>query len=205
MSAIRLTTLLGDQFNINGDQANLLVLQKRLAWLGFASEVISVASSDQLVASEAHFVLLGHGSLAANKSALSTWPSMAEDFLDATQKLPGLAVGSGASSISAAAGFSLSRLDEPISEFATEALDDLELLGYKFADVTPAVTHMVNEAVVTWLHGPILAKNPRLADALIIRILNAAGKEHPTISSNENTRKIDEILAGVWRLEKPQS
>lgn len=202
---IRLATLLGDQFNINGDQANLLVLQKRLTWLGFASEVISVASSDQLVASEAHFVLLGHGSLAANKSASSTWPSMAEDFLSLTRKLPGLAVGSGASSISAAAGSSLSRLDEPISEFATEALDDLELLGYKFADVTPAITHMVNEAVVTWLHGPILAKNPRLADALIIKILKAAGEEHPTISSNENTRKIDEILAGVWRLEKPQN
>ncbi len=205
MSKIKLITLLGEQFNINGDQGNLLVLQKRLAWLGFESEILSVSSSAELFGATGHFVLLGHGSLAANKSAASSWPSMAEDFITATKTLPGLAVGSGASKVATSAGLHLKQLAEPVSEFATEHLNEFELLGYKFADAQPAVTHQVNNAIVTWMHGPLLAKNPELADAMIRRILTAAGITAPESLSNENTRKIDEILAGVWQLEKPQN
>jgi CobQ-like glutamine amidotransferase family enzyme len=57
-------------------------------------------------------------------------------------------------------------------------------------------------AILTWLHGPVLAKNPALADEVIRQIL---GGTEGTGLENENTRKIDEIVAGVWQLEKPQN
>jgi len=203
MSEIRLVTVFGDRLNLNGDQANLFVLQQRLKWLGFGSEVISVASAKELASAQGHFVLLGHGSRAAWASCDGEWPTLVADVVAACQTTRGLAVGSGASRV--ALELEGEQKDQTISEFAVDELDGELLLGYKFSEIANAQTRRFGFGLMTWLHGPILAKNPALADSFIVDILNAAGLAAPESLSNENTRKIDEILAGVWQLEKPQN
>ena len=205
MTKIKLATVCADRLNILGDQGNIFVLQKRLAWLGFETEVISVSSKEELVASGAHFFLLGRGSQAAWKSVLRQWPTVAADFIAATVKLPGIAVNDGAAAIAKISGLANKPIKEQVSEFAVDILEGRELLGYRFANVTHANTTRVNRAILTWMHGPLLAKNPALADEIILEILTAAKLSVPASLENENTRKIDEILAGVWQLEKPQS
>ena len=201
--SVTLVSILSEKLNLNGDQANLFVLQKRLTWLGFRSKIESVGSAAELAAANADFVLLGHGSLAAWKACEQQWPTLAQDFASATSNVPGLAVGSGATKVSLAIGHKLKQLSQPVSEFAVESIDNLDLLGYKYADVEPAVSQKNGEALLTWLHGPLLAKNPQLADRFIASILKAKGILIDSFE-NENTRRVDELVAGVWQLEKPQ-
>lgn len=203
MTTVILGTVFGDRLNLNGDQANLAVLQKRLAWAGVDSEVVQIASKQELLVSGADYILLGHGSKAAWASCQGSWPTLATDFVAATQTTPGLAIGSGASRVVEARGDTLVSLHAPISLFAVDSLHGRELLGYKFSQVSPCDSMMVGKALVSWLHGPLLAKNPELADQVIREILRSRGEAEPSLLSNDNTRKIDEILAGVWRLEKP--
>jgi CobQ-like glutamine amidotransferase family enzyme len=205
MTSVKLVSIFGDRLNINGDQANLTVLQKRLQWAGVTSQVIKVTSREQLLTSNADFILLGHGSRAAWASCENEWPTLASDFAVATQGTSGLAVGSGATKVSEQVEGELDELKEPLSTFAVDVVDGRELLGYKYSEVTPAASRRVGRALLTWLHGPVLAKNPELADQIIVEIIQSKGQEVPASLANENTRKIDEILASVWQLEKPQS
>ena len=203
MTNVNLTTIFGDRLNINGDQANLQVLQTRLRWAGVESEVTQITSPEQLSNSGADFILLGHGSKAAWASCLEQWPTLALDFIAATGSTLGLAVGSGASRAAETRGDHLTPLVRPVSRFAVDIVDGREILGYKFSEVSPHESKMLGNALLTWLHGPVLAKNPELADQFIRQILAAKGLPMSQSLANENTRKIDKILAGVWKLEKP--
>jgi CobQ-like glutamine amidotransferase family enzyme len=49
--------------------------------------------------------------------------------------------------------------------------------------------------MVTTLHGPVLAKNPKLAD----RILEKLGAK---VSSNTEIETLDSAIPGIWELEE---
>jgi len=210
MTIIKFASIFSDRLNLNGDQANLFVLQQRLKWAGFASEIVNITSAQQLRSTEVDLILLGHGSLAAWASCEAQWPDLAADFISATAATAGLAIGSGATRVAKANGAHIAFLEQPTSEFVTEIFDGQEILGYKFADVAPNSTTKIGNAIVTWLHGPLLAKNPAMADGLIRSIFKArkavANLDHfENASRNENTRRIEELVAGVWQLEKPKN
>ena len=57
---IRLAALYPNHLNLNGDFANLAVLQKRLEWYGVEAEVVYVEKPTDLTKFDV--VLLGHGS-----------------------------------------------------------------------------------------------------------------------------------------------
>jgi len=58
--SIRLAALYPNHLNLNGDLANLLVLQKRLEWYGLEADVVYVEKPTDLTKFDV--VLLGHGS-----------------------------------------------------------------------------------------------------------------------------------------------
>jgi hypothetical protein len=62
--SIKLVSLFPGHLNLNGDQANLKVIQMRLKWFGYQSSVVAVNVGDQIPA-DAHLIFLGHGSMAA--------------------------------------------------------------------------------------------------------------------------------------------
>lgn len=203
MTHLVLATVFADRLNLNADQANLFVLQQRLKWAGHSSSIVSVSSQAELSASKANFLLLGHGSLAAWQACLSDWPNLAQDFLDFAVNHAALAVASGADQVAQAPAKSVQpeKLPRTVSEFCLEGFEGLRVLGYKNTSTKINQTMRIHSAIVTWLHGPLLAKNPALADSIICDLLNLSNEE----LKNENTRKIDEIVAGVWQLESPKN
>ena len=191
MTALVFASIFADSLNLNGDQANLFVLQQRLKWAGHSSTIAPVSSLAELEQSKADFLFLGHGSIAAWKACEAQWPSLAKDFLTFSNSRSALAVSSGADRVLAASGAQPAVLDASVSEFCLDDFDSQKILGYK---------NTSSIANSTLRHGPVLAKNPAVADAILSDLLAIS----PKGLANENTRKIDEIVAGVWHLEMPK-
>ena len=102
MRTLKLVSIFGDRLNLNGDQANLFILQQRLKWAGFDSKIAIVSNQSELDAAEADFLFLGHGSLAAWKSCTTDWPDLATGFSQASTQIVSMAVASGADLVFAA-------------------------------------------------------------------------------------------------------
>ena len=200
MTALVFASIFADSLNLNGDQANLFVLQQRLKWAGHSSTIAPVSSLAELEQSKADFLFLGHGSIAAWKACEAQWPSLAKDFLTFSNSRSALAVSSGADRVLAASGAQPAVLGASVSEFCLDDFDSQKILGYKNTSSIANSTLRVERAILTWLHGPVLAKNPAVADAILSDLLSIS----PKGLANENTRKIDEIVAGVWHLEMPK-
>lgn len=197
---IRLYSLMPDRLNLNGDQANLIILQKRMAWQGIQAEIVPICSPEDMreaLAFASHnpqetFVLIGHGSVAAMRT-LEPWKAEVRAWIDQLINLgcSGLAVGS---------GFELLLDDikrkERVSEFAVAQLrEGVQGLGYVNSDAELPLIEVVGAGFVrTLLHGPVLAKNPHLADWFLKRM-------GVTVKQNDRTKEIDAIVAKVWELE----
>jgi CobQ-like glutamine amidotransferase family enzyme len=159
---IRLAALYPEHLNLNGDHANLLVLQKRLKWRGVESEVVAVTKRDNL--DKFDLLVLGHGSTDA-------WAELTKIDSDlASRVLEFLNSGKPVIAISSGFEFLVEEMNslkvkhiERVSEF--QELDGV--VGYINSEADlPAVTWVKN-SLLTLFHGPVLAKNPALALSLI--------------------------------------
>ena len=61
---LKLVSLFPGHLDLNGDQSNLKVLVKRLAWRGVSAEIVGISKGD-VVPADAALIFLGHGSIAA--------------------------------------------------------------------------------------------------------------------------------------------
>ena len=174
---IELFTLFPDRLNLNGDQANLLVLKKRLEWNAIERRIIAVNSlhdlerlgKDFATRPKGKFLLVGHGSSAA----MASFSTQADEIRNIVFELahagiPGLAVGSGYELLKP----SFTR-GERLSDYANvEAAGDLpRAFGYinTDTDLQPLAKLGAN-FVLTLIHKPVLARTPELADFFIDRI-----------------------------------
>jgi CobQ-like glutamine amidotransferase family enzyme len=164
-------TFLPDRLNLNGDQANIFVLQKRLEWQGIASRIVPVNSLAQLddIDPQTGFLLVGHGS----QAAMRTVEPMSGEFRDkvfelAHVGLAGLAVGSGYELLFPDFARGTRR-----SDYANVPAENglPELFGYVNTDTNlPVVTVVGDSFICTMVHGPVLARTPQLADLLLQRM-----------------------------------
>lgn len=148
--------------NLNGDLGNLLVLQKRLAWRNVESSITELSGSDGLTGFD--FVLLGHGSKAAWSQLLQENPRLLQDVVSYINNGGAvLAVASAADQLQPLLTSVPVRTGEWESRFVRE--DDV--VGY--LNTSSKADYLVwhQNAVLTQLHGPVLAKNPKLADEII--------------------------------------
>ncbi len=180
---IKLGSIYPADLNLNGDQANLLVLQKRLKLRGVSCEVVEV-TIEQL--NEVDLVLVGHGSVAAWKFILQTHPSLMNSLAEQVRAgFPVFAVSSGAIELLKALGERFES-GEHRSEFVTEG----KLVGYLNSSVKAPLIQKINTSWFTMLHGPVLAKNPEFADEICIELgwlkSESLGKE---------TEQLDELAA----------
>lgn len=198
---IRLATLYPDRLNLNGDQGNLLVLEKRIAAYGGSFETVNFEVDDDLAKLDGvRFLLLGHGSMAAWKSLTQEL----ERIAPALQKLVTrgclvLAVASGAEMlfkkpVNLVVGQLNSRKRN--SNFAIGVYEGLEVLGYENSATDLPTLQRKDSVIVTSLHGPMLAKNPTFTDLL----LRELGLEFALAST---IHKFDFAVEPIWNLEKP--
>ena len=196
---IRLATLYADRLNLNGDQGNLRVLEKRLLARNIEFDVVQFKiGDDPQILNDVDFLLIGHGSLAA-------WRSLESDLhrvSDAIQQILVsntlvLAVSSGAEMLYR---HPIKFFEENLekvprrSRFVIAAFEGKQVLGYVNSETSLPDIKRTGSVIVTTLHGPLLAKNPQVADS----ILESFGAE---ISSSAAIEKLDESVAGIWSLE----
>ena len=179
---IRLAALYPNHLNLNGDLANLAVLQKRLEWYGLDAEVVYVEKSTDLTKFDV--VLLGHGSRDA-------WAQL-EDI--DPELIPSVAalVASGSRVMAVSSGYEI--LIEAIegvvvkhSERVSEFKDHDGIVGYINSEAELEPIRWIQNSLFTLFHGPLFAKNPDLADKFLGSLI--AGLE----LKNAHFSKISEL------------
>lgn len=205
MNPIVLGTIAGSRLNLNGDQGNLLALRRYLAAAGFAVEFRSVASTE--AALDCHFLMFGHGSAAAMASLDETLAAI--DWKAVSAGVPGLVVGSAfewlASNQHVNEGISRTERD---SEFQVADLGPLRVLGYRNTDSGLPNLAMNGNLICTMLHGPVLAKNPKLLDRAARAAVAAAGKDWPMPAPAplvQWVETLNRVCGSIWELEAEEA
>ena len=178
----RLAALYPNHLNLNGDFANLAVLQKRLEWYGVEAEVVYVEKSTDLTKFDV--VLLGHGSRDAwaqlEDIDPQLIPSVAALVLSGTKVM---AVSSGYEILIEAIEGLVVKHSERVSEFK----DHDGIVGYVNSEAELEPIRWIQNSLFTLFHGPVFAKNPDLADKFLGSLI--AG----LVPKNEHFSKISEL------------
>ena len=159
---IRLGAISPTHLNLNGDLGNLLVLKKRLEWRKVESCIENLNGSEDL--NDFEFILVGHGSNAA-------WKQLLDSRSDLLGKLVAYVESDGALLAVASAADRLQPLltgvEVTFGDRVSEFLDIDGVVGYKNSGSEGENVSWYKNALLTQLHGPVLAKNPDLADEII--------------------------------------
>lgn len=150
-----------EDLNLNGDQANLLVLAERLSWQGIQVEILPVTTEK---IPDADLIFVGHGSFASWRSISDECPELRKNIvklIEADEKV--LAISSGAIWLADGLGISYQG-----TEHRSEFLSVDGIVGYlnSAVDLKAIVKH--RKSILNMLHGPVLAKNPAFADQICI-------------------------------------
>jgi CobQ-like glutamine amidotransferase family enzyme len=176
---IGLAALYPEHLNLNGDHANLLVLQKRLQWRNIESQIVSVARKENL--DKFDLLVLGHGSADA-------WAELSKLDSDLIPRVLAF-INSGKPVIAVSSGYEflveeMNSLKVKHIERVSEFQDFGGIVGYINSEADlPAVTWVKN-SLLTLFHGPVLAKNPELADQII---------ENANWASNEKGARLENV------------
>ena len=206
---INLYTYAPDRLNLNGDQGNLLIIQRHLEWAGLAFETVELSDRSALkkaakaaARSTKAFLLVGHGSMAAMRSLAEDREELAA-CIDAfkTAGCPVLVVGSSFEALTRHG-----QLAERVSRFQEATVDapsfgsistnsSMDAFGYiNTQSDLPAI--LTNGSIVyTLLHGPVLAKSPDL----LTEILKYLGVESEEGERFERLRGIRQLAIDTAR------
>lgn len=207
---ISLVALFPSHLNLNGDVANIRVLQQRLSWRGVESVVTFVNKGEQIPVG-ADFILIGHGSEAAWEDLAQDLIALKPDLIEAfEQGMPGLAVATGYERLfDLAPKACLALYAEPvlrterISKFALADFGAHQALGYLNSDAKLPLVQKFENLFGTLLHGPVLAKNAWLAEIIIEAIFERRQTPLPEIRAKEKADRVADLVSKVWELEAP--
>jgi CobQ-like glutamine amidotransferase family enzyme len=200
---LKFVSLFPEHLDLNGDQANLRVLIKRLAWQGLSAEIISV-SKGQSIPSDAALIFLGHGSIAA-------WADIESELIQLVPEIKRL-ISNGVAFMAVATGHERA-IDlgifvgkvtkrNRVSKFEVAEIDGVEVLGYLNSATDAPVIQKQNLVLGTQLHGPLFAKNPDFADAYLAQIAGSKGLTLAGPDLNTNASLVAGIVKQVWELER---
>ena len=201
---IRLLELYPEHLNLNGDRANLLVLQRRLEWASITVDRFTHRAGQPLPATRPDVVLLGHGSAAAWRQVYSDLARIVpelESWMAAGTQL--LAVSSGFAALHGLMKSLPTSIErrERISKFEVVETERGDVIGYLNSDLVLDPFMHEGNFIGTLLHGPVLAKTTWLADEMIEKILI----QKPEIVRSANEAKfelVERFAAGASELAK---
>ena len=180
---LKFAALYPKHLDLNGDHGNLLVLQKRLQWRDVEAEIVPVVKVQDLA--EFDFILLGHGTNDAWAEVLKLDPELISRVVDFSRAgKPVMAISSGYEHLIQQLEPAKAQHSEHVSEF--REVDGV--VGYLNTDVVLPEVRMIGQTLLTLLHGPLLAKNPELAD----KIISDAGWCDVSLT-NKQVQAVDEL------------
>jgi CobQ-like glutamine amidotransferase family enzyme len=160
---IRLGAISPTHLNLNGDLGNLLVLKKRLEWRNVESSIEHLNGSEDF--NDFDFILVGHGSNAAWKQLLDSRSDLLEKLVSYVESNGALLAVSSAADILQPL---LTGVEVTVGDRVSEFLDVDGVVGYKNSDSQGENLFWYKKALLTQMHGPVLAKNPKLPDQIIL-------------------------------------
>jgi CobQ-like glutamine amidotransferase family enzyme len=201
--SVKLVALFPSHLDLNGDQANLLVLAKRLQWRGLPAEIVAV-DKGQSIPKDAALIFLGHGSMAA-------WADVEPELNRLLSEIKKL-IADGAAFMAVATGHErairlgllggTANSTNRLSKFEIAELEGQEILGYLNSATDAPVIQKQRLLVGTQLHGPVFAKNPLFADSYLAEIAQARGLEFSVADLSTNASLVAGIVNQVWELER---
>lgn len=166
---VKLAVLYPGHLNLNGDAANFDVLQRRLEWSGFVSEIHRIEKPTRL--ENFDYVLLGHGSPDAWSQLADIDSGLIPDLVKLVEAgVPVMAVSSGYEILFEALNGSTVKHSERVSEFR----DSEGVVGYVNSEAQLPEITWVKKSLLTLFHGPVFAKNPDLADKFLGDVFTGA-------------------------------
>jgi CobQ-like glutamine amidotransferase family enzyme len=187
---LKFAALYPKHLDLNGDHGNLLVLQKRLQWRGIEAEVLPVIKVQDLA--EFDFILLGHGTNDAWSEVLKLDPELLSRVADFSRAgKPVMAISSGYEHLIQKLEPAKLQHSEHVSEF--REVDGV--VGYLNTYVVLPEVRTISQTLLTLLHGPLLAKNPELAD----KIISDAGWCDVGVTNNQ-INSVDELAIASRRI-----
>lgn len=160
---IKLATFMPEYFNNNGDQGNIEVLAKQLEWRGIQH---SVTSTDFV---DSDFLLVGDGSRAVMREF--------EADLDEIMELLQSRLSSGKATLlvgssheyfcSKLPGLPALKTHSRVSEFREVSFGGQKAFGYRNSDKDIDL-FIDNAFISTTLFGPLLAKNQKILDLVLL-------------------------------------
>lgn len=199
---LKLVSLFPEHLDLNGDQANLKVLAKRLAWQGVSAEIVGVTKGE-VIPADAALIFLGHGSIAA-------WADIEEDLLRLLTDIK-KAISAGVAFMAVATGHERAidfgilggstNSRDRVSKFEIAKVEGREVLGYLNSATNAPVIQKQALVLGTQLHGPLFAKNPDLADSYLADIAGSRGLELSGGNLSTNANLVAGIVNQVWELE----
>ncbi|MFM6980675.1 MAG: hypothetical protein ACKOWE_04660 [Micrococcales bacterium] len=194
---IQLVSVFQESLNLNGDQANLAVLADYLERCGVEVKLTNVTSARELSTSKPDFVFFGHGSAAAHAQIDDELLAIAEQLRGTN--IPVLFIGSSVEFAVEKLGLGDHRISrsERESLFSVGELANLKVLGYRNTDSGLPDIWQDGKLVFSMLHGPVLAKNPRLLAWLANEITPAK----PLANQRDWFGKLNEVCQRIWELE----
>lgn len=188
-NSLKFAALYPNHLNLNGDHGNLLVLKKRLLWRGVQVDIVPVIKAQDLA--DFDFVLLGHGSKAAWSEVLQIDPELLKKVGELTR--------AGKSVMAVSSGYEclIEELEGSVAEHAahlSEFRNVGQIVGYVNTDVVLTEFRTIGKTVLTLFHGPVLAKNPDLAD----KIISDAGWCEVSVT-NTQLKSMDELAKASRR------
>lgn len=201
--SIKLVSLFPNHLDLNGDQANLLVLAKRLQWRGVLVEIVAV-DKGQSIPKDAALIFLGHGSMAA-------WADIESELIRLLVEIK-QSISDGAAFMAVASGHErainlgllggTANAKARISKFEIAEHEDQEILGYLNSATDAPVIQKQGLLLGTQLHGPVFAKNPVFADTYLAEIAKAQSVQFAVDALSTNASLVAGIVDQVWELER---
>jgi CobQ-like glutamine amidotransferase family enzyme len=187
---LRLGAISPAHLNLNGDLGNLVVLRKRLELRGVQSEIVSLNGYEDL--QEFDFILVGHGSKSAWEQLLASVPDLFARISDFARH------GGAVMAVASAADLLqplLTGVEVEFGNWVSEFVESEGVVGYLNTTSKAPLVEWFQNSLLTQLHGPVLAKNPDLANEIIAR----NNWVHEVIASEE-LDELDELAKQSRRI-----
>lgn len=159
---IKLGAVSPNHLNLNGDLGNLLVLQKRLEWRNVESSISHLTGFENF--NEFDFILIGHGSSAAWSQLLNANAILLKNIA--------AYINDGGALLAVASAMDhlqpiLTGVSIRTGAWVSEFVEIDSVVGYLNTTSKSEGVTWYRNALLTQLHGPVLAKNPSVADQII--------------------------------------
>ena len=162
MMKLTIGHLYPDLLNLYGDRGNIQCMTKRSLWRGIEAETIEFSLEDHIDFSNLDIVLLGGGSDREQMLVCNKLRSIQKDFKNYIED--------GGSVIAVCGGYQLLGHYYKTSEGTMEGLSLVDL--HTEQGEPRLIDNIILENVIgTYLHGPLLPKNPHICDYLLSNAL----------------------------------